>query len=137
MILDYGCVRQFSAARVDTFRKLRDAVQRDDQDAVRHAMQALGARDPGDGERYATIRILLRSFFSPTLVDRVQPIPPTSETGLAQLVVDKRALANLNLPRELLFLFRIRFGLHAVLGRISAEANGYPLERSWSERSHR
>ena len=38
-------------------------------------------------------RVLLRSFFSPTLVDRVQPVPPTAETGLAQLVADKRALA--------------------------------------------
>jgi len=137
VILDYGCVRQFSAARVDAFRRLRDAVQRDDQDAVRHALQALGARDPGDGERYATIRVLLRSFFSPTLVDRVQPVPLTSQTGLAQLVADKRALANLNLPGELLFLFRIRFGLHAVLERIGAEANWHQLERTWSEQSHR
>ena len=136
VILDYGCVRQFSAARVDAFGRLRDAVQRDDQNAVRHAMQALGGRDPGDGERYATIRVLLRSFFSPTLVDGVQPVPPTSETGLAQLIADKRALANLNLPGELLFLFRIRFGLHAVLGRIGAEANWHQLERTWSERSH-
>ena len=131
VILDYGCVRQFSAGRVEAFRRLRDAVQQDEVDAVRGAMRAMGARDPGTGERYAAVRILLRSFFSPTLVDAVQPVPPTSQTGLAQLVADKRALANLNLPGELLFLFRIRFGLHAVLGRIGAEANWYRLERDW------
>ena len=137
VILDYGCVRQFSSVRVDAFRRLRDAVQRDDLDAVRHAMQALGGRDPGAGERYATVRVLLRSFFAPTLVDCVQPVPLTSQTGLAELVADKRALANLNLPGELLFLFRIRFGLHAVLNRIGAEANWHRLERTWSEQSDR
>lgn len=132
VIFDYGCVREFSRARVLGFLALRDAVQRDHQLLVREALGALGAKDPGAGERYATVRILLRSFFGPTLTDRVQPVLPASQTGLAQLVADKRAIAELNLPAELLFLFRIRFGLHALLSRIGAEANWYRLERARS-----
>lgn len=135
VILDYGCVREFSRERVLAFQALRDAVQRDDQGMVCAALSALGAKDPGSGERYAAVRILLRSFFGPTLVDRVQRVLPTSQTGLGQLVADKRTIANLNLPGELLFLFRIRFGLHSLLARIGAEANWYQLERAWSERA--
>jgi predicted unusual protein kinase regulating ubiquinone biosynthesis (AarF/ABC1/UbiB family) len=134
VILDYGCVREFSCRRVEAFGRLREAVRSDEKPAVREALRELGAKDPGDGERYSSVRILLRSFFSPTLLDRVQPVPRTSQTGLTQLVADKRTLANLNLPGDLLFLFRIRFGLHAVLGRIGAEANWYRLERSWGRR---
>ncbi len=51
VILDYGCVPQLSGMRVAAFLRLRDAVHRGDQDMVRHALQALGARDPGDGDR--------------------------------------------------------------------------------------
>jgi hypothetical protein len=37
----------------------------------------------------------------------------------------------LGLPGDLLFLFRIKFGLYAVLARLGAEANWHRLETGW------
>jgi hypothetical protein len=46
---------------------------------------------------------------------------------------DKRAIMQLALPGKLLFLFRLRFGLYAVLSRIEAEADWAGLESKWAE----
>jgi hypothetical protein len=39
----------------------------------------------------------------------------------------------LSLPGKLLFLFRLRFGLYAVLPRIQAESDWAGLESKWAE----
>ena len=44
------------------------------------------------------------------------------------LLRDKRLLLRLQLPGRLLFLFRIRFGLYAVLARLGAELDWQKLE---------
>jgi hypothetical protein len=41
---------------------------------------------------------------------------------------NKRELLRLQLPGKLLFLFRIRFGLHSVLARLGAEVDWQQLE---------
>ncbi|HEU4407105.1 MAG TPA: hypothetical protein VFS43_17685 [Polyangiaceae bacterium] len=41
---------------------------------------------------------------------------------------DKRALFRLRVPGRLLFLFRLRFGLYAVLARLGAVADWSALE---------
>jgi hypothetical protein len=46
---------------------------------------------------------------------------------------DKRAIMRLALPGKLLFLFRLRFGLYAVLARIAAEADWARLESTWAD----
>jgi len=137
VVLDYGCVRSFAPERVRAFVALRDAVQDDDREAIRGALRAMGAKDPGEGGRFDTARSLLRAFFAPTLEDRVQAMTPFSQTGFGQLFADKRAIAELNLPGELLFLFRIKFGLHAVLARLGAEANWRQLERRFTAEAGR
>jgi hypothetical protein len=42
------------------------------------------------------------------------------------------ALAGLSLPGKLLFLFRIRFGLYAVLSRLGSVADWGALESAWA-----
>ena len=44
------------------------------------------------------------------------------------LMRDKRALIKLGVPGQLLFLFRLRFGLYAVLERLGAELDWAQLE---------
>ena len=48
------------------------------------------------------------------------------------LLRDKKALMELSLPGKLLFLFRIRFGLYAVLARLGAVADWAALESGWA-----
>lgn len=45
----------------------------------------------------------------------------------------KRATLRLRLPGELLFLFRIRFGLYAILGRLGAAADWREIESTLTE----
>jgi predicted unusual protein kinase regulating ubiquinone biosynthesis (AarF/ABC1/UbiB family) len=132
VILDYGCVRKFPLDQVRALTRLRNAVRRDRPGAIRDALHDVGANDPADGAMYDRTRALLRAFFAPVLEDQVQKIPSFSQAGFSQFLSDKRAIAQLNLPGEFLFLFRIKFGLHAVLARIGAEANWSKLEEKWS-----
>jgi hypothetical protein len=60
------------------------------------------------------------------------PAQVAAFVGVGELLSGKRMPAELRLPGEFLFLFRIRFGLHAVLARLGAEANWYRLEAQWS-----
>ena len=52
--------------------------------------------------------------------------------GAWLMMRDKKALMELSLPGKLLFLFRIRFGLYAVLARLGAVADWAALESAWA-----
>ena len=52
---------------------------------------------------------------------------------LRALFASKREILKLHLPGELLFIFRIRFGVMSVLARLGARANWYRLERQLVE----
>lgn len=130
VILDFGSVREFTSDQVRAFVRLRDAVRSDYADGIRDALREVGANDHIEAAVYDRTRTLLRAFFAPVLENRIQRIPPASQTGFGQFLSDKRAVAQLNFPGEFLFLLRIKFGLHAVLARIGAEANWYELESS-------
>lgn len=58
-----------------------------------------------------------------------------SRREVSSLMRDKRAVAKLALPGRLLFLFRLRFGLHSVLARVGAVADWSALESRWAEES--
>jgi hypothetical protein len=54
---------------------------------------------------------------------------------MGQVTRDKLALARLRLPGRLMFLFRIRFGLYAVLSRLGAECDWAAIERQLAAES--
>lgn len=136
VLLDFGCVRAFAPGRIAALVALRDAVLADEESAIRAALVGLGASEPRTTKVYATGRRLLRGFFAPMLEDRFVRIEPTTESRLGTLLSDKRSVTELGLPGDLLFLFRIKFGVYAVLARLGAEANWHRLETDWrSERS--
>ena len=52
---------------------------------------------------------------------------------MRNILSDKKTLLKLRLPGKLLFLLRIKFGVHAVLARMASEANWFRLEERWLE----
>jgi hypothetical protein len=102
-------------------------VRSDDPPAIRRALVELGAGEP-DEKGYAVTRQLLRGFFGPVLTQG----PHRVESGLSldtrQIMKDKLVVARMRLPPKLLFLFRIRFGLHSELTRLKAVADWAALE---------
>ncbi|MBI4817559.1 MAG: AarF/ABC1/UbiB kinase family protein [Deltaproteobacteria bacterium] len=126
--LDYGCVREFDEPTVRLLADLSLAVREDDTTSMRRTLVALGTKEPDAGPGLDVTRRMLRGFFAPALTRGVHRIAPDAAFDLRQMAIDKRNLGRLRLPGKLLFLFRIRFGLHAVLATLGAEADWREVE---------
>lgn len=130
VIYDFGCVRTFDDATTRAFAALVASVRDDDTGAIGGALQALGAPRPRVTPR---VKTLLRGFFAPLLAPGRRPLGLDEAFEARTLMQDKRALMELALPGKLLFLFRLRFGLYAVLARMEAEADWAGLESQWAD----
>jgi predicted unusual protein kinase regulating ubiquinone biosynthesis (AarF/ABC1/UbiB family) len=130
-MLDYGCTRSFDREFVRRLAALTQAVQSDDPPALRRAFESLGMVRKGFD--FDDARDLIRSFYGPMLKDATGPMSADDTQPLGDLFKSKRRLMKLTLPAEFLFLFRIRFGLMSILGRLGARANWYRLERQLAE----
>ena len=133
VVYDFGCVRTFAPGMVAALARLVAAVRADDSRVVGEAMAGLGARPPTDAEGQRHLRELLRGFFAPLLHPGARRIDPGAGLEAGRVLRDKRALMRLRLPGRLLFLFRLRFGLYAVLARLGAVADWAELESRWAE----
>jgi predicted unusual protein kinase regulating ubiquinone biosynthesis (AarF/ABC1/UbiB family) len=131
IVYDYGCVREFDAPTVSALAALSRAVRRDERGAMVEALESLGARHVREDRDFAAVRALLRGFFAPLLQSGAHAIAPGSALEIASILRDKRALVRIELPGKLLFLFRIRFGLYAVLARLGAVCDWAELEESF------
>jgi predicted unusual protein kinase regulating ubiquinone biosynthesis (AarF/ABC1/UbiB family) len=131
IVYDFGCVRRFDAATMRAFAALVSAVRDGDRTVMEDALHALGANPrPTMND---SLRKLLRGFFGPLLVPGPRRIRPDEGIEARQAMQTKRAIMHLALPGKLLFLFRLRFGLYAVLSRIEAEADWAGLESRWAD----
>ncbi len=129
VVFDYGCVRVFEPAVATAFAALAQAVRDDQREAICEALRQLGAEPSKNDKTYAHLRGLLRGFFGPMLTPGPHRIESRIAMKMSQIARDKIALARLRLPGRLLFLFRIRFGLFAVLARLGAVNDWAALER--------
>lgn len=133
VVYDFGCTRQFDSDTVKALSTLAHAVAGDKPEELREAMGALGGEIPPDDKAYQHVRKLLRSFFSPMLT----PGPHVMDAGVnmnaSEIFQDKRMLMRLQIPGRLLFLFRIRFGLYAVLARLEACSDWSKLEKKLAD----
>jgi predicted unusual protein kinase regulating ubiquinone biosynthesis (AarF/ABC1/UbiB family) len=127
-ILDHGCVREFDPDTVGAIAELSQAVRRDDAEAIRAALVRIGAKDPGAKKAYQVTRGLLRAFYAPVLEPGPRRVSAGISHSMKKIVASKRSIMRLHLPGRLLFLFRIRFGLYAVLARLGAELDLSALE---------
>jgi predicted unusual protein kinase regulating ubiquinone biosynthesis (AarF/ABC1/UbiB family) len=128
-VLDYGCVREFDTETVAALIALSAAVRADDAQAIRDTLVALGANDPGTGRALDTTRALLRGFYGPTLEPGARAVDASTAMSAGAVMRTKRDIMRLRLPGKLLFLFRIRFGLYALLSRLGARVDWHALER--------
>lgn len=132
VIYDFGCVREFSRPIVQALARCADAIRRDHLPDAFDALAVVGATPPAEAAERQIMRELLRAFFSPLLVAGRRKMELTAVTGARSLLSDKRRLMKLRLPAEMLFLFRLRFGLFSVLHHLGAEADWAALESRWA-----
>ncbi len=130
VVYDFGCVREFDAETVSALRSLAHAVTSDDAQGVVRAFASLGGEVPPGEKAYLHVRKLLRGFFAPLLESGPHPIDASVSLTMGEVMRDKMMLMRLRMPGKLLFLFRIRFGLYAVLSRLGACADWAAIERA-------
>lgn len=134
-VLDFGCVREFPPDEVEQLRALSRAVRADDSGRVEEAFTRLGGRRPTTSTQRETLRRLLRGFFGPVLSPGVRRILLQDFLQVGEVLRGKRELLQLRIPGKLLFPFRIRFGLHALLARLGAEVDWGALEEEFAGRA--
>ena len=100
---------------------------------VEVAVKALGVKKP-DGPGFAVTLRLLRGFFEPVLKSGVHPMAAAVSLDVREVTRSKKSMMQLQLPGKLLFLFRIRFGLYAVLARLGAKLDWQAMEAEFSGR---
>jgi predicted unusual protein kinase regulating ubiquinone biosynthesis (AarF/ABC1/UbiB family) len=132
VLYDFGCVRRFDPALRRGFARLAAATRDNDEDGLLAAITAIGGHAPKDRSGRAHVRTLLRAFFAPLLTPGKRRVAPDASIAGRGAMQDKRAIINLQLPGRMLFLFRLRFGLYAVLSRLQAEVDWCGLESAWA-----
>jgi predicted unusual protein kinase regulating ubiquinone biosynthesis (AarF/ABC1/UbiB family) len=132
VVFDYGCVREFEPDVAAAFVALAEAVRADDRTSITAALRGLGAAPSANDAAYTHLRGLLRSFFGPMLVPGPHRIDGRIAVDARRMMRDKLAIARLRLPGRLMFLFRIRFGLFAVLSRLGAVNDWAALEQGFA-----
>ena len=125
-ILDHGCVREFDRDTVLALVRLSRAVRDDEAPRIQAALGALGMPEPKAD--FEVTRGLLRAFFSPLLTPGRHAVAADRAVAMGETVKLKRSLMRMRLPGKLMFLYRIRFGLYAVLARIGARIDWPALE---------
>jgi predicted unusual protein kinase regulating ubiquinone biosynthesis (AarF/ABC1/UbiB family) len=133
VLYDFGCMREFDRETIAIYAELGHAVMADDEARIRTSFEALGGGIPTSAKAYDHVRKMLRSFFGPMLTPGPHVIDASVHLDMNQVARDKLMLMRLHLPGKLLFLFRIRFGLYAVLARIGACLDWSQLERTESQ----
>ena len=134
MLYDFGCMREFDMNSVLIFSELGHAVMDDDESRVRAAFTRMGGAVPESDKAYVHVRKLLRGFFGPMLTPGPHVIDASVNFSTGKVARDKMMLMRLRLPGKLLFLFRIRFGLYAVLARLGARCDWSKMELELSRR---
>jgi predicted unusual protein kinase regulating ubiquinone biosynthesis (AarF/ABC1/UbiB family) len=132
IVYDFGCVREFPHEIVAALARCAEAVRRDDLQSAFAALATVGAIPPQTPEEQQAMRVLLRGFFAPLLTAGRRRFDIGAFASTRNLFEDKRRLARLRLPPEMLFLYRLRFGLFSVLHQLAAEADWAALEQSWA-----
>jgi predicted unusual protein kinase regulating ubiquinone biosynthesis (AarF/ABC1/UbiB family) len=132
-MLDHGSAREFDRGFVRKLAELALAVHADDRDALERVFLDLGMIRSGDSSQLDTARNLVRAFHGPMLRDEVLAFQLGTLAPFRSFVSTKREILRLQIPGEMLFVFRIRFGLMSVLARLGARANWCRMERRYAE----
>jgi predicted unusual protein kinase regulating ubiquinone biosynthesis (AarF/ABC1/UbiB family) len=119
-------VREFQPDLVVWLARLSRAVRQDDARDIQTALAALGMADPT--RDFDVTRAILRGFYAPLLKSGRHRVEPDQAMSLRKVAMLKKSLLRLRLPGKLIFLFRIRIGLYAVLARIAANLDWIDLE---------
>jgi predicted unusual protein kinase regulating ubiquinone biosynthesis (AarF/ABC1/UbiB family) len=131
-LLDYGCIRIFSAKFVGGVVDLYHGLLEEDHELIVHAYETWGFKRL-DRELVDVLNIWARFIYGPLLDDRVRSLADgvkPAEYGRRQAFRVHQALKQrgpVTVPREFVFMDRAAIGLGAVFLHLRAELNFHRL----------
>ena len=130
-LLDYGCIRVFSARFVNGVLELYKAVKENDTERSRHAYSIWGFKDLSD-EQVDVLNEWAHFLYQPLVQDRVRPVQEGFGTEFGREVAQRvhaglQRTGGVRPPREFVLIDRSAIGLGAVFMRLQAELNWYEL----------
>jgi predicted unusual protein kinase regulating ubiquinone biosynthesis (AarF/ABC1/UbiB family) len=131
-LLDYGCIRIFSAKFVGGVVDLYNGLLKGDDELIVHAYETWGFKRL-DRDLVDVLNIWARFIYGPLLDDRVRSLADgikPSEYGRRQAFRVHQALKQrgpVTVPREFVFMDRAAIGLGAVFLHLRAELNFHRL----------
>ena len=130
-ILDHGCVREFGPDVVLWLARLSRAVRADNARDIQIALVAIGMNNPT--RDFDVTRSVLRGFYAPLLETGQHRVERDQAVSMRQVAKLRKSLLRIHLPGKLMFLFRIRIGLYAVLARLGAKLDWIELEEELAD----
>jgi predicted unusual protein kinase regulating ubiquinone biosynthesis (AarF/ABC1/UbiB family) len=130
-ILDHGCVREFEPNIVLWLARLSRAVRADNASDMQTALAAIGMANPT--RDFDVTRSVLRGFYAPLLESGQHRVERDQAVSMRQVAKLRKSLLRMHLPGKLMFLFRIRIGLYAVLARLGAKLDWIALEEEMAD----
>ena len=130
-LLDYGCIRIFSAPFVRGVIDLYHALEHDDRDLAVHAYKSWGFGNVSN-EMIEVLNRWARYVYGPLLDDRERPIQDKVSGAYGREVAetvhrDIRRLGGIRPPREFVFMDRAAIGLGSVFMHLKARLNWHGL----------
>lgn len=126
--LDFGSVRRFAPIFVDAWRKMLRSVVENNRRQFRETVEWFGIAPSGRRFDYDYQFDIAAYLSRPWLAKQPFEFSPSyvSDT-LAMLVWRNPNWKRMRVPREMIFLNRLQWGLYAVLARLHAESNWLAL----------
>ncbi|HML09757.1 MAG TPA: AarF/ABC1/UbiB kinase family protein [Stellaceae bacterium] len=130
-LLDFGCIRVFSATFVKGVIDLYHALERDDEELAVEAYESWGFGNLSK-EMIAVLNRWARFVYGPLLDDRTRPIQerrgePEGPRLVDSVHKDIRRLGGIAPPRAFVFMDRAAIGLGSVFTHLKAEINWHRL----------
>lgn len=122
VMLDYGCVKEFSRELLERLRKLMVAVVvDDDEQAIHRALVDLGIVT--EQRRYDRhhARTVFRYLYAPAFIEGKHRITHEYASRALTELANTRNAFQLTMPADLLFLNRVNFGLMSIFAELGAE----------------
>ena len=126
-LLDFGCIRIFSAKIIQGVLNLYRALQQNDQDRLVHAYESWGFSELSK-ETIEVLNLWAKLLYDPLLEDCVRPIQREfsgiqgRETA-AKVHEELKKLGGITPPREFVFLDRAAVGIGSVFLHLKAQLN--------------
>ena len=126
-LLDFGCIRVFPPAIVESVIDLYKALRDNDESLAIAAYKTWGFKDLSK-ELIEVLNIWARFVYAPIMEDRVRPIEETNATAYGAETATKvhselKRLGGITPPREFVLMDRATIGLGSVFLHLKAEIN--------------